>query len=617
MQLYAWAGKRGAALRQYQECRRVLEREVEAPPMRATTDLFEALKAGRTPPPPVRWPVDSGKAAVHVAPQNGPNAVGAGKEINRPAASVAGPAPAHLQANEEYRIATVLFLEIAAKEARLHTGNEDESEGFVDLAAAVLTRYGGRIERVKGNQLTVVFGTTRIRESDPELAVRAALDVRKEGQKLGLGIAAGISTGGICLSSLGAKDGEQHPGPAWSGSVVTLARRLCGVGATAATVDAVGAAAEGVAANYILAGETTYRLTRKAIGYIPVSIRTKGQARTIIAYRPKGALIEPKKARGIEGLMAELIGREEELGKLQTALSEIFVGSGRIVSLIGEAGVGKSRLVAELKAAIHRRDASGRRAGLQQADSEQILPSVTWLEGRCLELAVAASYWPFIDIFKEYFAWREDEEEDLRSTRIVAALNDMVQRADLSTERLQEIGPLLGNLLSARFNNEWNLAVEKVDPDTKRYRTFTAVRDFLIALAKRRPLVLVFEDLHWADHLSLDLISFLMEVLPRTALFLLCVYRPESNHKSRQIATVAMRKCPDRYLELYLRELTPRQSRRMIESLLHIENLPRSMKAMILKTSQGNPFFVEEVIRSLIDSEMVFQAGKTWRAVGC
>src|SRR5947209_9971245 len=129
-------------------------------------------------------------------------------------------------------------------------------------------------------------------------------------------------------------------------------------------------------------------------------------------------------------------------------------------------------------------------------------------------------------------------------------------------------------------------------------------------MASRRPLVLVMDDLHWADGLSLDLFSLLLEALPLAPLLLLCVYRPEREHKCWHLATIASRKCPDRFTELQLRELTPQQSRRLIESLLTIENLPAAVKELILEKSRGNPFFVEEAVRSLIDGGMVYQDGE-------
>ena len=308
------------------------------------------------------------------------------------------------------------------------------------------------------------------------------------------------------------------------------------------------------------------------------------------------SLSKPGKVRGIEGLRAELIGRDDEFAKLKKSLTEVLKGQGQMVSLIAEAGIGKSRLITELKEYIG-------------SESE-----IIWLEGRCLELGMTASYWSFIDIFHEYFAWRSEDDERARAQSIVSSLGDMVKIGDLTQERSNEIGPLLGNLLSLHFGSEWDEELKSVSPEQIQQRTFIAVRDFLLALSKREPVILVFEDLHWGDSLSLDLISVLMEVLKQGALFLLCNYRPEKEHKCWDLANIARRKCPEGYTELVLRELTPQQSSLLVESLLRIENLPSSIKELILTKSQGNPFFVEEVIRSLIDRELVYREGEDWKA---
>jgi adenylate cyclase len=165
---------------------------------------------------------------------------------------------------------------------------------------------------------------------------------------------------------------------------------------------------------------------------------------------------------------------------------------------------------------------------------------------------------------------------------------------------------LLGHLLSLPAGGKLGERLESDDPAQIRWRTFLAVRDFFTALCKEQPIVLVFEDLHWADSLSIDLISLLMEELPRASLLLLCVYRPEREHRCWHLATIAGQKCRGRYTELTLRELTDRQSRQMVESLLPIEAIPLAVRDMILSQSQGNPFFIEEVVRSLIDAGMVY-----------
>ncbi|MBV7334822.1 hypothetical protein KFU94_42610 [Chloroflexi bacterium TSY] len=171
----------------------------------------------------------------------------------------------------------------------------------------------------------------------------------------------------------------------------------------------------------------------------------------------------------------------------------------------------------------------------------------------------------------------------------------------LTDEQRQEIGPLLGNLLSLRFSTVWDERLRFADPEQLRHRTLMSLRDLFIAIACQQPAVLVLEDLHWADTLTLDLIALLMEALTNAPLLLFCVYRPERDHRCWQLITQACQRCPDYFTELHLHELTPAQSRQMIASLLVIDGLPDHVRETILVKSGGNPLFVEEVVRSFID----------------
>jgi predicted ATPase len=227
---------------------------------------------------------------------------------------------------------------------------------------------------------------------------------------------------------------------------------------------------------------------------------------------------------------------------------------------------------------------------------------------------MTTSYSLFVDLFRDYFAWRPEEDDRARGERLAACLREFIEQGKLSEEQGEEMGPLLGNLLSLRFGTDWDQRLKHASPEQVRHQTLLAARDFFGALAHRQPVVLVCEDLHWADTLSLDLLTVLMESLPLAPLFLLCVYRPEREHKCWHLGTIAARKCLERYTELSLRELTLPQSRRLVESLLKIENLPAGVKELILEKSRGNPFFVEEVVRSLIAAEMVYRDGPAWRA---
>jgi class 3 adenylate cyclase/tetratricopeptide (TPR) repeat protein len=510
----------------------------------------------------------------------------------------------------ENRLVTVLFADMSRSLETTRSMHPEEVATMVNrLLNAMLdalVKYEGRIDKLLGDGVLAVFGAPHAHEDDPERAVRAALAIREAARELGLEVTAGINTGEVYVGGMGS---DRHQEVTVMGPVVHLASRF----------------QQHAEPGQILVGEATHRLTRRAFAFAPHSLAIKGLAEQVTAYEVERALPRPEKVRGIEGLRAELIGRDEEFARLQEALDELLHGRGQIVTLIGDAGVGKSRLVAELKAApgswllAPGQDDDNRSGVRAQAPPSQEPRARSqerplWLEGRCLELGMTAGYWLFVDLFREFFAWRPEEDDLVRGERLAACLREFVTRGDLTEERCDEIGPLLGNLLSVRFGTDWDDRLTHASPEQIKHQTFLALRDFFVALARQRPVVLVLEDLHWADNLSLDVISLLMEVLTLAPLLLLCVYRPEKEHRCWRLGTIAAQKCAGRATEIQLRELTPQQSRRLVESLLRIDSLPAAVKEQILEKARGNPFFVEEVVRSLIDTGQVYRDGDVWRA---
>ncbi|NIV38739.1 MAG: AAA family ATPase, partial [Anaerolineae bacterium] len=470
-----------------------------------------------------------------------------------PAPSPPTPQP---PAKDEIRMVSILFADMShSVETTWDLQPEETAElvnRLLEVMVAVLLKYEARVDRFLGDGLLAVFGVPHLHEDDPERAVRAALEIQSAAQELALGVTIGINTGPVYFGRMGS---EAHQEITVMGPAVNLAARLQGQAET----------------GQILVGAVTYRQTQRAFRFRPHSVAIKGIPEPVQAYEAVRLRRRPQKSYGLEGLRAELIGRDEELGKLKAVLAQLRQGGGQMVSLIGEAGVGKSRLVAELKPLAQQTLPPDK---YPISNPQSPIPHLLWLEGRCLEMNQSTSYWPFVDIFHAYFAWGPEDEEPSRAERLVVTLQKMVARGDLSAEQLEELGPLLGHLLSLRFGNDWDERLKNASPEQIRHQTFMAARDFFVALARPGPLILVLEDLHWADSLSLDLISLLMETLASASLLLLCVYRPEREHKCWHLAAVASRKCPARFTELRLRELTPQESRRLIESLLVIEDLP-------------------------------------------
>jgi len=234
--------------------------------------------------------------------------------------------------------------------------------------------------------------------------------------------------------------------------------------------------------------------------------------------------------------------------------------------------------------------------------------SVSILEGRCVSIGQPISYWPFLDILRVFFGLSEDDDTATIARKVTESITHLLpQSAD-------ETLALLGNLLSIKFGNELDDRLKFAAPEQIRHQTLMRLRDLFETLARQQPLMLILEDLHWADDLSLDLISLLMDELANTPLMMLCVYRPEKEHRVWQLSDQAQRKCLDRYTMITVNPLSSRQSRQLVESLLEIENLPESTKDMILTKSEGNPFFIEEVIRSLIERDLVYHEDGRWKA---
>jgi DNA-binding SARP family transcriptional activator len=580
MRLYAALGQPAVARHQYLELTRLLKQELDASPSPEARALMRGIERRAVPR-------TAAPGSQLLAPGEG-------------ACRAGGQEPTQ----SENRLVTLLLAEIDRSASPAPATQAGDHPRLVDAMVDAVLKYGGRIDAARSNGVVALFGAERTREDDPDRAIHAALAMRETAGRLGLQVTSVIETGPV----------------APNGAAVNLVAPLQDSGEP----------------GQIRVGRTAYELTRRAFRFRPL-----GSA----AYMVERALPKPEKARGLEGRLTPFIGREKELAELQAALAALLQGRAQVVTLIGEAGVGKSRLVAELKLGITSPpdplpgagrgkeplevacgSSSPPRAG--EGLGERLTP--LWLEGRALERSIATGYALFVDLLHDFFGWGVEEPEAERAARLVRCLDELVAHEALTAERADEIGPLLGNLLSLRFaglslpaagtytplvtaTGDWDLRLKYARPEQIRHQTLLAVRDLLVALARLQPLVLVLEDLHWADALSLDLLSLMMEALGEEGrhgglpLLLLCVSRPERGRRSDRLGEIAARKCPERATELRLRELTPSQSRRLVEALLGSEDHPERVRAQILETARGNPFFMEEMVRSLAASGPVPQ----------
>jgi len=488
----------------------------------------------------------------------------------------------------ERRIVTMLFCDVkGSTSAASDLDPEDWAEimnGAFECMIRPVYRYEGTVARLMGDGLLAFFGAPIAHEDDPLRAVLAGLEIvqaigeycARVNQQWGIALdmRVGINTGLVVVGAVGSDLRMEYTA---MGDAINLAARM----------------EQTAQPGTVQIAEPTYRLVKPLFEIETLGgVEVKGKADLVNAYRVLAVKAEPGRLRGIAGLEAPLIGREAPMAAMQTALSRLQEGAGWIISVIGEAGLGKSRLVAELHNTI--------RAGSAT--------DIRWLEGHSFSYETTTPFAPFIDVFRSFFGLEPGQTDSVRYTQIKSVL-DTYHPGQSGT-----IAPFFATMLGVGLNPDDAERVKFLQPPQLRDLVFNAVRGLFENLVVSQRLVLFLDDLHWIDPTSLELLESLLPLTDRLPLMIVVAFRPRRQEPSWGFHQVAERDYPHRYQAVYLDPLDIEQSRQLISSLLHIEDLPESVRQIILEKSEGNPFFVEEVIRSLLDRGLVIRENSHWRA---
>jgi class 3 adenylate cyclase len=488
----------------------------------------------------------------------------------------------------ERRIVTMLFSDVKGSTPMAERLDPEEyaeiMDGAFDVLIGPITRYEGALARLMGDGILAFFGAPIAHEDDAERACRAGLEiiegareyaVRLEEERAiaGFNVRVGIHTGLVVVGEVGSDLRVEYTA---MGDAVNLASRM----ETAAEPGTV------------LITEDTQRLIAPLFeteALRPMEVR--GKTEPVPVHRVLALRAVVGKPRGIAGLESPLVGREAEFRALQEALERLQAGVGSIVTVVGDAGIGKSRLVAELRKAAPP-------LGLR------------WIEGRCRSYGGSIAYLPWLDMLHGLLGMAADAPP--------LALRDGLQKwvRGLCPGSFDEVYPYLGRMLSLPLEAEVEARLQGLEPEGLKVLTFRAVERVVDSASTGGPLVLVYEDLHWADPTSLELLEQLLCLTDRSSLFLICAFRPYREHGCWHIRQAAEQMYPHRHVDLYLRPLSTADSEALVGHLLHVEALPRPVRSRILDHAEGNPFYVEEVIRSLIDSEVIVyhEATEHWQA---
>jgi class 3 adenylate cyclase/tetratricopeptide (TPR) repeat protein len=455
---------------------------------------------------------------------------------------------------EERKVVSVLFADLVGFTGRAEQMDPEDVRALLSPYYAhvrgELERYGGTVEKFIGDAVMALFGAPVVHEDDPERAVRAALTIRDwmREQEGDLQLRIAVTTG-EALVALGARPTEGE-GMA-SGDVVNTAARL----QAAAPTDG------------ILVDETTFRATSHVIEYRPSDpVDAKGKSAPVKAWQA----LEARSRFGIDTMPAPrtpLIGRERELDVLVDALARARADrSPQLVTLVGVPGIGKSRLVYELSQVV-------------EADPDLIY----WRQGRSLPYGEGVSFWALGEMVKAQAGILETDSPEQAGAKLRRSVDDLLE-ADDAEWVARHLGPLVG------VESEQELHADR------RSEGFAAWRHFLEAIAEQRPLVLVFEDLHWADEGLFDFIDHLVDWAGGVPILVVCTARPELLTRragwggGKPNATT-----------LSLSPLDDEQTARLVAALLERSVLPAETQSALLQRAGGNPLYAEEFVRMVAD----------------
>ena len=451
---------------------------------------------------------------------------------------------------EERRLITALFADVSGFTALADRLDPEELLEVIDPVisglSSIVGRYEGYVEKFAGDALLALFGAPISHNDDAERALHVALEMHQELARLvqtlpheaDLTLHVGVNSGHGIARVLGS---EARMDYAVLGDSVILAQRFESAAPPGET--------------YV--SETTVRLTEGEFEFEPIGKLTlKGKAEPVPAWRLLGA----HEHRGAV-VRSSLVGRERELAIVDEALAELRAGRGSVLAITGEPGIGKSRLI-------------------EAACTTATDGGVLWLQTRCLSYGAGLAYWPYIDLIRRWASLRSDEPPPETRLQLKSALAEV---------GVAEAAPFVARLLGLPVDDD---DVARLEPEAFRRGLHAAFRNWLTAIAADASVVLVLEDIHWADASSLELTAELIKLLSSTPIIFLLSGRPEAHEQIENASGDAASRA------IQLAPLTATAIAELASAVLGGVAPGRLVEFVVGRTS-GNPFFVQELIRAV------------------
>jgi class 3 adenylate cyclase/tetratricopeptide (TPR) repeat protein len=469
----------------------------------------------------------------------------------------------------ERKLVTVLFADVANYTAIAEMLDPEEVHEIIDGCFKILMneihRYEGTINQFTGDGIMAIFGAPVAHEDHAQRACYASLAIQKalgdyagrlvKEYNIEFKMRIGLNSGPVVVGAIGDDLRMDYTAV---GDTTNLAARM----------------EREARPGSIFISKNTHLIAKDYFEFLPLGkMEIKGKKKPQEAYELIRAGDEKTRLKALAARgLTKFAGRKNSMAALKDPFERVLTGSGQVVGIAGEAGVGKSRLLLEF---------------INQLPQEKFI----CLEGRCLRYGESILYMPILEILRSYFDIKEDDNDDIINRKINEQTNALDEKLVNCIAPIQE-------LLTQSTEDESYLAL---DPRQKREKTFESLRELFITESRNKPLMLVFEDVHWIDKTSEEYLDYLIGAIANSHIMLVILYRSEYTHPWASKSY---------YTKIGLTQLRPASSNQMVTALLKKGKAATELKQLILNRSSGNPLFMEEITNSLLESGSIHKFGR-------
>ncbi len=579
---YAWWSTSQNELAHYPDLPTEKAKELNPSTLPPETASTSTARSTVTPPPPLQPTQPLSASADSQLQQYIPKEMLKKLESARASGTMAG----------ERRVVTMLFCDVKGSTSAAENLDPEEWTDIINGAFKQMIepiyKYEGTVARLMGDGILAFFGAPIAHEDDPLRAALAGLDIVagilpyreqiKERFAIDIDVRVGINTGMVVVGAVGSDLRMEYTA---LGDAINLASRM----------------EQTAAPGTVQIAHDTYKLIKPHFEFEALGgIEVKGKSEPVPAYRVLGRKVISRRSRGIEGLYAEMVGRQAELLTLRNIVTDLKQGVGRIVCVLGEAGMGKSRLISEVhQIFIDMADLNG-----------------NWYESSSLSYETHQAYGLIQRLIRRVNGIDPEDPPQVIREKLASLIDRLTE----------ERRPRARQLFEAMFGLASENGGLRLEGETFKRELSETIGEWWRVAFSDHPTVLVFDDMHWSDAASIELLRQLLPLTEEISLVLICAMRSERQAPAWQVKIAADEEFRHRYNEIAIHPLSEAESNELLNRLLAIAELPDRLRANILDKADGNPFFIEEMVRTLIDNGTVIaedrvvegETKRFWRA---